>query len=52
MTKALSPGLEPEQPLPLRWDEVLQLHPLPHYVYDVQTMEILAVNDAVMLARL
>ncbi len=49
MPQALSPGPEPDQPLALVWDEALQLHPLPHYVYDVHTMEVLAVNDACCL---
>jgi PAS domain S-box-containing protein len=49
MTQALSPGPEPGQPLELRWDEVLQQHPLPHYVYDPQTLDILAVNEAACL---
>ena len=49
MTKALSPGPEPGQPVQLVWDDVLQLHPLPHYVYDVQTLDILAANEAASL---
>ena len=49
MSQALSPGPEPGQPLELRWDDVLQRHPLPHYVYDVQTLDILAANTAACL---
>lgn len=49
MPQALSPGPEPGQPLSLNWDDVLQQHPLPHYVYDVATLEILAANQATCL---
>ncbi len=45
MPQRLSPGPEPDQPLLLVWNDVLQWHPLPHYVYDVESLEILAVNQ-------
>ena len=49
MPQALSPGPEPGQPLPLVWGDAWELHPLPHYVYDVVSMEVLAVNHAACL---
>lgn len=49
MSQDLSPGQEPGQPLELRWDELLQQHPLPHYVYDMATLDILAANEAACL---
>jgi len=49
MTQALSPGPEPAQPLSLVWDDVLQQHPLPHCLYDVRTLDLLAVNEAACL---
>lgn len=35
-------------PLPLVWNDWLQLHPLAHFVYDTDSLAILAVNEAAL----
>lgn len=37
---------EPALPVEQAWQALLEQHPLPHYVYDVQTLQILAANRA------
>ena len=32
----------------LEWNEVLEQHPLPHYVYDIHSFEILQANAAAL----
>ena len=39
----------PEAPLILDWSPVLEQHPLAHFIYDVQTLELLAVNATALL---
>ena len=38
----------PKAPLILAWSPVLEQHPLAHFVYDVDTLELLAVNAAAL----
>jgi PAS domain S-box-containing protein len=40
---------DPEAPLILEWSPLLEGHPLAHFVYDVRTLELLAVNAAALL---
>ena len=40
---------DPEASLILEWSPLLEQHPLAHFVYDVQTLELLAVNAAALL---
>ena len=39
---------EPSVPRPLVWDDWLQQHPLAHFVYDTDSLALLAVNDAAL----
>ena len=47
MPTALQSGSE--APLILAWSSLLEQHPLAHFVYDVETFELLAVNPAALL---
>ena len=39
---------EPAAPLPLVWDDWLQQHPLAHFVYDTDSLALLAANEAAL----